>query len=122
GVKVNQVVASMLSLPNLEQVNFKDWANTFTISNGRMQIKDLKISDIDEEYQVDGSMGLDGSLDCAMVVLLPAATSSKIKVSGFAGQAIDLLKDSSGRVRLDFAVTGTSDSPKVTLNTDAAKK
>jgi uncharacterized protein involved in outer membrane biogenesis len=122
GFKVNQSLASMLNLPSLEMVSFKDWANTFTISNGRMVMKDLKISALNAEYIVNGAFGLDGSLDYTMTLLLPPETSSKITLPGFAGQAVDLFKDPSGRVKLDFSVTGTSDNPKLSLETSAAKK
>ena len=37
GVKVNQTIASLLKLPDVEEINFKDWANTFSISDGRHQ-------------------------------------------------------------------------------------
>ncbi len=122
GVKVNQSLASMLSLPNMELVSFKDWTNAFTISNGRMEVKDLKISALNADYTVNGGFGLDGSLDYALTVLLPAGTSAKVAMPGLAGQATDLFKDPSGRVKLDFSVTGTADSPKLSLNTSAAKK
>ena len=125
GVKVNQSLAGMLSLPDLSVVTFKDWQNSFTIANGRIVLKDLKIAALNSDYTINGSMGFDGSIDYVMTLLLPPETSAKIKlpgVSGFAGQAVDLFKDPSGRIKLDFNVTGTSDSPKVSLNTDAAKK
>jgi uncharacterized protein involved in outer membrane biogenesis len=122
GVKVNKAVGDLLKLPDLEQINFKDWANSFTITDGRVYIKDLKIKALDADYVVDGSQGLDGSLDFAMSLVLPEKTSSRISVAGFAGQAVDLFKDESGRVKLDFTVGGTSDNPKVALNTKSAQK
>jgi uncharacterized protein involved in outer membrane biogenesis len=122
GVKVNQAIASMVGLPNLEEINFKDWANSFTIANGRMEVKDLKISALDADYFLNGSVGLDGSLDYAMSVLLPPSASAKLAVPGFAGQATELFKDQSGRIKLDFKVGGMMGNPTVSLNTDAAKK
>jgi len=125
GVKVNQSLAGLLSLPDLSVVNFKDWQNSFTIANGRMVLKDLKIAALNADYTINGSMGFDGSIDYVMTLLLSPEASKGIKlpgVTGFAGQAVDLFKDPSGRIKLDFNVTGTSDSPKVSLNTDAARK
>jgi hypothetical protein len=43
-------------------------------------------------------------------------------VPGFAGQATELFKDQSGRIKLDFKVGGMMGNPTVSLNTDAAKK
>ena len=57
-----------------------------------------------------------------MSLVLPKKTSAKISVPGFASRAIDLFKDESGRVKLDFSVSGTADDPKVALDTEAAQK
>ena len=122
GVKVNQSIASLVGVSNLESINFNDWANTFTISNGRMEVKNLNIKALDADYSLNGFIGLDGSLDCAMTVLLPASTSAKLSLPGFAGQAVDLFKEPSGRVKLDFTVGGMFDSPKVSLRTESATK
>ncbi|HEX9006036.1 MAG TPA: AsmA-like C-terminal region-containing protein [Bacteroidota bacterium] len=125
GFKVNQSLASMLKLPDLETINFKDWTNAFTIQNGRFQVKDLKITALNAEYLVNGSQGLDGTLEYTMTLYLPASLSSRINVAGFAGEAVNLFKDPKdpqGRLRLDFNVGGTTDDPKLQLNTDVAKE
>jgi autotransporter translocation and assembly factor TamB len=70
---------------------------------------------------VNGSQGLDGSLDYIMTMLLPEKTSAKVNVPGFVGQAAELFKDESGRLKLDFAVGGTMDDPKVALDTRSAQ-
>jgi len=122
GVKVNSLVASILKLPDLETITFKDWANDFSIAGGRIVIKDLKINALNADYVINGSQGLDGSLEYSMSLILPEKTSSRISVAGFGGQAVDLFRDNTGRVKLDFAVGGTMDDPKVTLDTKAAQK
>ncbi|MDH4069135.1 MAG: AsmA family protein [Ignavibacteria bacterium] len=125
GVAVNQSLASMLSLPDLSVINFNDWQNSFTIANGRLALRDLSIKSAKTEYGVNGSIGFDGSLDYALTLLLAPETADKIKlpgVAGYVGQAAELFKDESGRIRLDFSVTGTSDSPKLALKTDRAQK
>jgi uncharacterized protein involved in outer membrane biogenesis len=121
GVKVNQTVAGLLKLPDLETIKFKDWGNSFTIADGRIIIKDLKIHALDADYTVNGSQGLDGSLDYSMTMLLSQATSGRVNIPGFAGQAADLFKDDSGRLKLDFSVGGTTDDPKVSLDTKSAQ-
>ncbi len=121
GFKVNSAIASMFSLPDLQQINFKDWANTFSISNGRINIKDLTITALGADYVVNGSQGLDGSLDYTMAILLSQEASNKVSVPGFAGEALKFFKDESGRVRLDLTVGGMSTNPAVTLDTRQAK-
>ncbi len=122
GVKINSSIASLLKLPDLETIRYKDWSNDFSVSNGRLVIKDLKITALDADYIVNGSQGLDGSLDYSMSLVLPEKTSSRISIAGFAGQAVDLFRDNTGRVKLDFAVGGTMDEPRVSLDTKAAQK
>jgi uncharacterized protein involved in outer membrane biogenesis len=121
GVPTNQAIASLLNVPDMKEINFKDWANSFSIADGRLQLKDLKITALGADYLLNGSHGFDGSLDYSLTLLLSEATSQKATIPGVAGQAIDFLKDESGRIKLDFIVGGGSDDPKIQLNTDAIK-
>ena len=121
GFKVNQSLASILKLPDLETIQFKDWGNDFTVQKGRLTIKDLTITASTGQYVVNGSQGLDGSLDYHMALYLPASTAPKLNIPGFAGEAVNLFKDQSGRLKLDFNIGGTTDNPKVQLDTDPAK-
>jgi uncharacterized protein involved in outer membrane biogenesis len=121
GFKVNESLASALKLPDLDTVNFHDWTNAFTIKNGRVIVKNLKINALNAEYTVNGSQGFDGTMDYALTLLLPEATSSRISVAGFAGEAVNLFKEPGGRLKLDFNVGGTTDDPKIQLDTAPAR-
>jgi len=122
GFKVNQSLAGLLNLPELETIQFSDWGNDFTVHNGRLVLKDLTITALNAQYVVNGSQGLDGTLDYRMALYLPESTGQKLNISGLAGEAINLFKDQSGRLRLDFKVGGTTDNPKVQLDTDPVRK
>jgi hypothetical protein len=122
GFKVNQSLASMLNLSSLESVAIKDWTNAFSIEGGRLLIKNLKISAVDADYVVNGSHGLDGTMDYKMALYLPPEMSTKVSVGGFAGEAVNLFKDESGRLKFDFNVGGSVGDPKVQLDTGPAKK
>jgi uncharacterized protein YhdP len=119
GFKVNKAVASMLKLPDLEEINFKDWGNVFTIKDGRVNISGLKISALGADYGVEGSQGLDGTMDFTMSMLLSEASSAKVSIPGFMGEAVTALKEPDGRVKLDFLVGGSADKPDVRLDTKA---
>lgn len=119
GVKVNQQIASLVSLPDLAEINFKDWVNAFSIKDGRVTIPELKISALGADYTISGTHGLDGSNDLTMALLLAEATSAKVSVPGVAGEALGALKEPDGRVKLDFLVGGTLDNPKVQLDSKA---
>jgi len=122
GFKVNQALAGLLNLPELESIQFSDWGNDFTVHNGRLVLKDLTITALNAQYVVNGSQGLDGTLDYRMALYLPESAGQKLNISGLAGEAIDLFKDQSGRLKLDFNVGGTTDNPKVQLDTAPVRK
>jgi hypothetical protein len=122
GVRVNQALASALNLPDLETIQFKDWGNDFAVEKGRLVIQDLNISALNAQYVVNGSQGLDGTLDYRLALYLPESAGAKIKVSGFAGEAVNLFKDQGGRLKFDFNVGGTMDSPKLQLDTGPVQR
>ena len=117
GVKINTAISDLLRLPDLEEITFKDWSNSFTVVAGRLHLKDLTIASGDADYTINGSQGLDGSLDYGMTVLLSSTMSSKVSLPGLAGEAVQVLKNPDGRLPLNLKVTGTTTSPKVSLDT-----
>jgi hypothetical protein len=121
GFRVNEVVASTLNLPDLESVNFRDWKNSFVIRDGRLQLNNLVVKAANAEYVVNGSHGLDGTIDYRMALYLPPETAAKVNIPGFAGEAVNLFKDSTGRLRFDFSVGGTATAPTLRLDTESAK-
>ena len=117
GFKVNKAISDLLRLPDLEEVKFKDWSNSFTVAAGRLQLKDLVIASGDADYVVNGSQGIDGSLDYGVMVVLSSDLSSKVSLPGLAGEAVQVLKNPDGRLPLNLKVTGATTSPKVSLDT-----
>lgn len=126
GCPLTQKLADVTNQANLREVNFKDWANAFSISNGRLAVKDLKISTGSTDFLVDGSQGLDGSLDYHVMVKFPASASDQINVGSLGNQLLQFLKDKDGRINLPLTVSGTSTSPAIGLDSkvqeDIAKK
>jgi hypothetical protein len=84
---------------------------------GRLLLKDLTIASGDADYTINGSQGLDGSLDYGMTVLLSGPMSSRVSLPGLAGEAIQVLKNPDGRLPLNLKVTGTTTAPNVSLDT-----
>jgi hypothetical protein len=122
GVKINKAISDLLRLPDLEEITFKDWSNSFTVVAGRLHLKDLTIASGDADYTINGSQGLDGSLDYAMTVLLSNAMSSKVSLPGLAGEAVQVLKNPDGRLPLNLRVAGTTTAPKVSLYTSELER
>jgi uncharacterized protein involved in outer membrane biogenesis len=122
GFRVNQVLARTLNLPDLETVTFHDWHNSFTVRDGRVILTNLVIKALNADYVVNGSHGLDGTIDYRMALYLPAETAAKVNIPGFAGEAVKLFQDEAGRLKFDFEVGGTTDAPTLRLDTEPAKK
>ena len=119
GLPLMQKVADFTSLENMREVNFKDWTNAFSIQNGRLTVKDLKVDAGTTNLLLDGSQGLDGSLDYNLTVKLPAEASGRLKLSGVADQLVQFMKDKDGKINLNFLVGGMTASPVLKLNTAA---
>ncbi len=122
GLPITQKLAEFTGATHLKEVDFKDWSNAFSIANGRCNIKDLKINAGGTALTVDGSQGLDGSMDFALTVKLPPEESSKINLPGVAGNLVQFFKDKDGRLTLPFRVGGMTNSPTLQLNTAAQEE
>jgi hypothetical protein len=110
-------VAGFTSLENMKEVNFKDWTNAFSIKDGRLNVKDLKVDAGTTNLLLDGSQGLDGSLDYNLTVKLPQEAASRLKLGGVGDQLLQFFKDKDGKINLNFAVSGMAASPALKLNT-----
>jgi len=119
GLPIAQKLADFTSLSELREVNFKDWTNAFSISNGKFIIKDLKITAGATNFLVGGSQGLDGSLDYTLNLKLPEDVSGRLKLPGAAGELSQFFKDKDGRVNLNFQVGGSNSDPVLKLDTQA---
>lgn len=117
GLPLAAGLAAVTGLEELRVINFKDWTNTFSISNGRVNIRDLNIDAGTTDLAVNGSQGLDGSMDYTMNVKLPATVSDRLKLPGAANQLLQFFKDPDGRLSLNFLVGGMATSPSLKLDT-----
>jgi uncharacterized protein involved in outer membrane biogenesis len=122
GFAVNEALAQQFNLPDLRTLPFRDWTNSFTIENGRLQIRDLAVSGQNAQYLLNGSHGLDGTLDYRLEILLPGSVQDRIAVPGFAAGAAELFRTPDGRLRFELGVSGTQARPVLQLRTDAARQ
>ncbi len=119
GLPLMQKVAQFTNLESMKQVNFKDWTNAFSIQDGRFNVKGLKVDAGTTKFLVDGSQGLDGSLNYNLNVRLPGDVSDRLKLNGVGDQVLQFLKDKDGNFNLNFLVGGTASDPVLKLNTEA---
>jgi len=122
GLPLLEKLSAFTNLTELREVNFNNWTNAFSIANGRLAVKDLKVSSSAADFIVGGSQGLDGSMEYDLTVRLPAAVSDRISLGGMGGQLVELFKDKEGRINLPLNISGTSASPVVRLDAKAQEE
>jgi len=117
GYAVMASVAALTGLNELREVGFDNWSNVFSIADGKVNIRDLKVKGGSTDFLVNGSEGLDGSLDYTLNVKLPGSVSNRLKLNGVADNLMQFFKDSDGRISLSFLVGGMHTSPSLKLDT-----
>jgi hypothetical protein len=121
GYPVMDQLASFLALPEMKEMSFKSWSQSFEISDGKISTPDLKIGASGNDFLVSGWQGFDGSLDYKLVVKLSGALSDRFAAGSVASQVADLLKDKEGRVTLYLVIGGSTHSPKLRWDTEAVQ-
>ncbi len=122
GYPVMERLSSFLDLPDLKEVSFKSWSNTFKISDGKINIPDLKIGTAGHDLLLTGRHGFNGSLDYSLTIKLSEALSNQFLRGGVVGQVADLFRDKGGRLTLFLLVGGTTDTPTLRWDTKAAQQ
>jgi hypothetical protein len=122
GFPLTTKLADFTGISELREVSFQQWTNAFSIADGKVEIKDLAIAAGATNFLVKGFHGLDGIMDYDLTVKLPASFSDRLKLPGVGAELIKLFKDKEDRINLNFAVTGETTSPKLSLNTRAQEE
>jgi len=119
GVPVLQKISTALSAAKLKEVDFRNWTQSFSVADGKLKIRDLKIGGSDASIVVNGVHGLDGSIDYSMNVVIPKAAAEKITPRGVPDELLEFFRDKEGNMSFDFLAGGQSSSPDVKLDTRA---
>jgi len=118
GHPVQNKIASALNNDHLKKLSISNWTQGFEIKNGRMHVEDLSFTANDAEIQASGSQGLDKSVDYKVTMKLPTSAQTGIQ-QAIGKTGASLLTDKTGRVPVNLLVSGTFDSPKVSLDEKA---
>jgi AsmA protein len=112
-------LASYLKVKVFEEEKIRTLRNSFRIEKGRVWFDDFSAATKSGDFQLSGSVGLDGSLDYDLTVVLSPELSS-----GFAalGDLSNYLKNDQGRVVLDIDIKGTAKSPEFYLDPSRAEE
>ncbi len=96
-------------------LEFQRLATVFRVEQGRVKFRETTIGGARSgEYNLSGSVGLDGTLDYQVAALLPKRYLPPELANR--PDVLALVTDSSGRVPVDFTIRGTIKDPKVRID------
>ena len=114
---LNQI-SSYLRMNEFKEEKIRTLTNSFKVNNGRVFFEDFQALTTSGDWKANGSVGLDGSLDYSVNVVLSPEVSSRIDL----GDLTKFFQDDKGRMVLDFKIEGNAKSPKFTISTARAEK
>ncbi len=111
GFPFSQALATILEMPKLNDLQFAELAGNLEIAKGRVAIL-ANLSSEALDLHTQGSVGLDGSVDLPLIVMLSKENSQRLQgIPKFAGYPID----ENGRTTLNLKMSGTFDHPELAL-------
>ena len=114
-----QAIADLVKVPQMKELKFKDLKVPMRVEHGRLITDAVRMTGPSGEWNLSGAMGLDGALDYAVSVTLPAEAAATLNAKS--ALAAGALTDEKGRMLLDLRVGGTAKSPKVAWDTRAMR-
>ncbi len=107
---------------DLMDIRFNSLRHTLLIDKGRYMVDELFIDGAETQWQSQGSLGLDGTIDLGVNVKLPPGFTPDLGQWSFLAGS---LRDADGRINLDLSLSGMAAKPQVGINLgslqDAAK-
>jgi hypothetical protein len=103
------------------EIDFQRLDAVFRLAQGRVQFRDTKIGSARSgEFNLSGSVGLDGTLDYAVAALLPARyLPPEIRRQE---NVLALVTDDQGRLPVGFTIGGTFREPDVKIDARAIEE
>jgi hypothetical protein len=113
-------ITSLTKLQDADNVSLKDVALSATIANGRLSVKPFNIKFGSYVTSVTGSTGLDGTIDYALKMNVPAGKLGS-QLQGFVNQYAGT-SNSTSEIPVTIGVGGTYSSPKTSLQMQEQKQ
>ena len=85
---------------------------TFELRNGRLIIDSLKLVDNEFEFELQGNVDLNGTLQFRLVL---RASSETLKIAEVNNEGLDSWTNDKGQISIPFSITGTTTEPLVEL-------
>lgn len=113
---ISQALASLLALPELDNLKFDKLSGSLKIAGGQAAL-DANLSSRAFSMQTKGSIGLNGSLELPLSLKLSPENSQRLQErAAFARY----LADPAGRTTLNLKLKGTVDHPDLSLSGEGA--
>ncbi len=112
-------LGSYLKVKTFKEEQIRTLRNSFRIDKGRVWFDDFSAATKSGDFELTGSLGLDGSLDYQLTAVLSPELSSSFAALG---DLSDYLKNDQGRVVLDINVKGSAKSPEFYLDPSRAEE
>jgi|GEM_PF-3841253 len=109
-------LATFLSASEFKEFNLNEWAQKFSIKDGKVFVSDLKLKAKDFSFTIDGYQGLDGNQDFSIDAILPKRLESKISQVVPAQIWSLMTANSEGSFALPLSSKGTVNNPTLSLN------
>jgi len=111
-------LADFLNLPSFEEISFKTLNNSFKLQNERLSFENFEMKAFDNDLSLGGFIGLDGSLDISVSMLLSEELTQRFHEKAVKVPNVFLVDSS--RLPLDFIIKGTKDNPEIRWDTEKA--
>lgn len=117
-VKILDAIADLLQEKRLEDIYYEELSGDFRVRDGKV-ILEGSLSGEQVEGSSEGMVGLDGELALPLELRLSSELSdrmaSKVSLNRY-------VREKDGAAKLNLYLTGTLNSPEVSLDTDSARK
>lgn len=116
---IQEKVAALLNAPELNNLALDQWESQFTMDDGILTLKNLKLTSDDYGVELNGTQNMiTDRIDYKLRLYLPGGKYEKTLASILSKEAVDALKQENGRVMLPLTLKGTSANPKVAPDKD----
>lgn len=113
---IQKSIAGFLNMPQLNNAAVSEWKQTFTIENGRLNIKGLSVRAGEVELTASGWQAIDGTMQMNFDLMLPRQFSQQIAAKLPADAAAVLMTGADPRLYVPLTLTGKTSAPSVVLN------
>ncbi|MGB8658649.1 MAG: AsmA family protein [Candidatus Zixiibacteriota bacterium] len=110
--------ASFFNVPSFKEQQIKTLKNSFRVADSRVWFDDFAAVTKDGDFNLTGSVGLDGSLDYKLTAVLSPELSTRFDALG---SFSDYVKNEQGRVVLDIKITGPAKNPEFAWDASRAQ-